>query len=109
MVQPLNTDQQLAFHALAFKWTPHLAVTAGTNQNVYTQKADGTKGPQLVVNGIGEQIAPGATCDGDRLQNAGARFAAVVGRVSTDNVTLPPGSFALCTIIYPPAGGFTLN
>lgn len=105
MVQPLNTDQQFGLQMLAFQWTPRLTVT-GANQNVYTQNADGTKGRQLVVNNVGEQIAPGATCDGSRLQNAGARFASVAGRVSTDGVTLPAGSFALCSIAYPPAGGF---
>lgn len=107
MLGPLSTDTQATMNQLAHQWVPRLTVSAGTNQNVYTQKADGTKGPQLVVNGVGEQIAPGASCDGLRLLNAGGRYAMVDGRTSTDGVVLPKGSFALCDIQYPPAGGFT--
>lgn len=106
MLVALTPAQQTAFNALVFQWTPRLTVTTGTNQNVYTQNADGTKGPQLVVKGVGEQVAPGITCGGLRLLNAGARFADVSGKVSTDGVTLPANSYALCSISYPPSGGF---
>jgi hypothetical protein len=103
---PLNADQQAEANVLIQAWLPRLAVTGPANQNVYTANADGTRGPQLVVAGIGMQVAPTASCDGSRLLNASARFADVSGRQSTNGVTLPAGSFALCSITYPPSTGF---
>lgn len=101
------TGPQVTFAAqLIDQWLPRLAVTT-PKQNVYTMKTDGTQGPQLVVAGVGEQIAGGATCAGiTRLKNAGARYADVSGQTSTNGVVLPAGSYALCTISYPPAAGW---
>lgn len=107
LLVPLNPDQQAEVIVLAKQWVPRLNVTGPANQNVYTANADGTRGPQLVVGGFGMQIAPGLSCDGTRLQKAGARYASVSGRASTNGVTLPAGSFAICSITYPPATGFT--
>lgn len=107
LLVPLNPDQQAEVVVLVTQWVPRLAVTGPANQNVYTANADGTRGPQFVAGGFGMQIAPGLSCDGSRLQKAGARYANVSGRTSTNGVTLPAGSFALCSITYPPASGFT--
>lgn len=103
----ITADQKAAAYALAKTWAPRLFVTGPANQNVYTANADGTRGPQFVSGGFGMQVAPGTGCNGGRLLNAGARFADVSGQISTNGVTLPSGSFALCSITYPPAGGFT--
>ena len=104
---PLTDDQWAQAVVLMKLWMPRLTVTGPANQNVYTANADGTRGPQLVTGGAGMQVAPGLSCDGYRLLNAGARFANVAGRLSTNGLTLPAGSYALCSITYPPAGGFT--
>jgi hypothetical protein len=107
LLVPLTADQQAEADILVKLWTPRLSVTGPANQNVYTANADGTRGPQLVVGGFGMQVAPAVVCGGLRLQNAGARFASVSGQLSTNGVTLPAGSYALCSITYPPATGFT--
>lgn len=107
IVVPLNPDQQAEFNLLWNQWVPRLTVSAGTSQNVYTANADGSKGPQLVIGGFGMLVASGLPCGGNRLLNAGARYADVSGQKSTNNQLLPAGSFALCDITYPPNGGFT--
>lgn len=107
-VVKVPTDAELAMlTAIAAQWMPRVTVQIGANRNVYTAKADGTKGPQLVVGGFGMQIAPGLPCWGPaRLLNAGARYHGVENQLSTNGVTLPAGSFAQCQIAYPPAAGW---
>lgn len=107
IISALNSDQQAEFDALWIQWVPRLTVAAGSNQNVYTQKSDGTKGPQLVIGGFGMQVPSKTLCGGNRLLNAGARYAEVSGQKTTNGVILPAASFALCDITYPPSGGFT--
>lgn len=104
---PLTQDQITTATALANLWVPRLNVTDGANRNVYTANVDGTRGPQLVVGGFGMQVAPGTGCNGKRLTNAGARYNDVSGKVSTNGVTLPSGSYAQCTITYAPAVGWS--
>lgn len=103
---PMNADHVAERDVLLKQWLPRLSVV-GPSQNVYTQNADGTRGPQFVSGGFGMKIAAGLRCTGLRLKNAGDRFADVSGLLSTNGVLLPSGSFALCSITYPPAGGFT--
>lgn len=102
----MNADQFAEFTILTKAWVPRLNVTGPANQNVYTANADGTRGPQLVIGGIGMQIAPGGFCSGARLKDAGARFADVSNYLSTNGMRLPAGSFALCSITYAPSTGF---
>lgn len=107
-VQP-NADQLSMIKTLLKLWAPHLAVQGPANQNVYTLKADGTRGPQLVIGSFGMQIAPGSACAGGRIANSGARYHDVSGSLSTNGVTLPAGSYALCQIYYPPAAGWLIS
>lgn len=103
---PMNADQYAEYVLLQQQWLPRLNVAAGANRNVYTLNADGSKGPQLVIGAVGEQVAPGPRCAGLRISNAGARYHDVSGMTSTDGQVLPAGSFALCTISFPPVTGW---
>lgn len=103
----LNADQNAVASALIAQFFPRLAVTGPAAQNLYTMNADGTKGPQLVIGGIGMQVAPSTPCAGKRLKGAGARYHELGGMTTTNAQPIPANTFAICSITYPPAGGFT--
>lgn len=105
---PLTLDQSNAASNLIMQFLPTLAVTGPANQNLYTMNADGTKGPQLVIGGFGMQVAPGTRCGGKRLLGAGARYAQLGGKTTTNGQVIPGNTFAICSITYPPLGGFPL-
>jgi IPT/TIG domain len=103
----LNEDQDASLIDLKNKFMPRLVVAGPSNQNLYTMNADGTKGPQLVIGGFGMQVAPGTPCMGKRLLLAGARYHQLGGKTTTNGQVIPPNTFAICTISYPPSSGFT--
>lgn len=103
---PLNDDQNQTASVMFAQFLPRLAVTGPAPQNLYTLKADGSKGPQLIIGGFGMQVAPGTPCFGKRIQNAGSRYHQLGGKQTTNGQVIPANTFAICTITYPPAGGF---
>ena len=106
VTRTFTAEESALFLQLVFRWMPRLAVQGPTAKNIYTAKADGTRGAQWVNAGIGMQIAPGTTCKwGPRLTGVG-RYARVDGYQSTNNVLIPAGSYAQCGITYPPATGW---
>lgn len=103
---PMTDDQRTRYYTLLKQWLPHLAVNNGANHSVWTQLPDGTKGAQLLLDGVGQSIAPGKPCDGQRLQGTTTRYHSVAGQTSVTGHVLPAGSFAQCFITYPPTNGW---
>jgi hypothetical protein len=104
----LNADQDATASNLIMQFVPKLTVSAGAAQNLYTMNQDGTKGAQLIIGGFGMKVAPGTPCMGKRLRGAGARYHQMGGKITTNGQLIPPNTFAICSISYPPAGGFIL-
>lgn len=100
-------DSDMAFsNRLLYMWIPRPTVLGV--QNVRTLNANGTLGPQLSVGGVGQTIDWTALLGGIRLPSGtvSPRYCSVSGYASLQGMVLPSNTYALCSLVYPPLGGF---
>jgi hypothetical protein len=102
----MNASDQAFSNRLLFMWIPRPTVLGV--QQVRTLNANGTLGSQLSVAGVAQTIDWTAQLGGIRVPSgtASPRYCSVSGYASLQGVILPSNTFALCTLIYPPQGGF---
>lgn len=103
----MNASDQAYANRLFVMWVPRPTVL-GNSQPVLTLNADGSLGSQLKVSGVAQTILGGTGLGGLRVPSGtvSPRYCNVSGYTSVQGSQLPSNTFALCSLLYPPLGGF---
>lgn len=107
--QLMSPSDQLYADRLAFTWTPRPTVKGAGAQRIFTTASNGGLGSPLILGTPQAfQTIPGGTVTGGLRLPGGnvTRYCDVSGLTSDQGNLIPAGSYALCTLVFPPTGGF---
>lgn len=96
---------------VSYFWTPRPTIKGTGPQPIYTQASNGGLGSPLILGTpqAFQTIAGGTTVGGLRIPGGNVtRYCDVSAFKSDQGNVIPAGSYAPCTLIFPPTGGFKL-
>jgi hypothetical protein len=107
--QVMSPSDQAYANRLAAFWVPRPTVKGTGPQTIFTQASNGGLGSPLILGTpqAFQTIAGGTTTGGLRLPGGNVtRYCDVSGNTSIQGNVIPAKSYAACTLVFPPAGGF---
>jgi hypothetical protein len=107
--QVMSASDQAYANRLAAFWVPRPTIKGTGPQTIFTQAANGGLGSPLIMGTpqAFQTIAGGTTTGGLRLPGGNVtRYCDVSGITSIQGNVIPAKSYAACTLVFPPPGGF---
>jgi hypothetical protein len=107
--QVMSPSDQAYANRLAAFWVPRPTVKGTGPQTIFTQASNGGLGSPLILGTpqAFQTIAGGTTTGGLRLPGGNVtRYCDVGGITSIQGNVIPAKSYAACTLVFPPPGGF---
>jgi len=105
----LTPSDQAYADRLAYAWVPRPTVKGSGPQTIFTTAKNGGLGSPLILGNpqVFQTIPGGTTVGGQRLPGGNVtRYCDVSGATSIQGSPIPAGSYAACTLVFPPLGGF---
>jgi len=105
----MSASDQAYADRLAFQFVPRPTVKGTGPQTIFTAAANGGLGSPLIMGTpqAFQTIAGGTTTGGLRLPGGNVtRYCDVGGITSIQGNVIPAKSYAACTLVFPPPGGF---
>jgi hypothetical protein len=107
--QLLSPSDQAYANRLAYFYVPRPTILGTGPQSVFTTAKNGGLGSPLILGTpqAFQTIAAGTSVGGLRIPGGNVtRYCDVSGYTSIQGNLIPPGSYAPCNLVFPPAGGF---
>lgn len=106
---PMSPSDQTFADQLSYTWVPRPTVKGTGPQTIFTTASNGGLGSPLILGTpqVFQTIAGGTQTGGQRIPGGNVtRFCDVSGLTSVQGNVIPAGSYAACSLVFPPAAGF---